>query len=185
MIVLIRHAKVDYAWRKRYRPADFDKACAEYNVSPIIQPNLCCESFSPDIIYVSGLRRTHRTAEVLFPGSAYVPDALFDEVEITSFTKLPIPLHVNTWFMLGRLQWIVNAGQQKESRKETLLRAEKAANLLIKHDGDIAVVSHGLFLRVLVSVLKKKGYSVEGRVHYHNLSEIRLHEKARFIANNK
>ncbi|MCL2558954.1 MAG: hypothetical protein FWE07_00585 [Turicibacter sp.] len=98
-ITLIRHAKVNYKFKKSYRHFEFDKSCTEYDNSPVLQEiEHRANSITGNIIYVSSLIRTHETAQLLFSGIMPTENKLFDEVPIKSFAPLPIALPTALWF---------------------------------------------------------------------------------------
>ena len=61
------------------------------------------------------------------------------------------------------MQWLFNSKRQKESRKDTIIRAEKFVDGLILKGEDCAVVTHGFFMITLLNVMKNKGFAVAGK----------------------
>ncbi len=175
-IILIRHAKVNYRYKKMYRHFEYDNACKEYDESPVsVTPDYKCHCIA-DAIYVSSLQRTHHTAELILPDKKYVESNLFDEVPIRSFAKLPFPMPTMLWFFIGRLQWLFGLRRQPETKQDTEIRAQKAADVLERESGPIIVICHGVFMRMLVREFKNRGYSMKGKATYKNLDEICLYK---------
>ena len=172
MITLIRHAKVNYNFKKYYRYFEFDKACKEYDNSPICKGGNKTFPCATKAIYVSSLKRTHDTAKLIFLDENYIENKLFDEVPLKSFSDLLLPMPTPMWFAIGRLQWFFGIGQQPESRQKTKDRARQAIDVLEKEKREVILICHGLFMRVLVRELKNRGYTMYGKANYNNLGSI-------------
>lgn len=174
-ITLIRHAKVKYGYKPFYRHFEFDKACKEYDNSPVIvDMGYKCHCVA-DTVYVSGLQRTHDTAELILSNKELIEDNIFNEVPIKSFAPLPFPIPAALWFFVGRLLWALGL-RQPETRGETKIRARKAADILEKEYRPVVLVGHGVFMRVLVKELISRGYLISGKAQYRNLDEIHLYK---------
>jgi broad specificity phosphatase PhoE len=161
-IVMIRHAKVDMMWQKKYNSINYDLDCEKYNLSSIVPVT---EKFADEdernIIYISDLSRTYDTAYQLFGQTNFYKTELFDEVPLKSYkdTTKAYPLFV--WHLMGRLQWALNSKRQIETRKQTVLRAKEAVRLLEENKENCFVVTHGFFMRTLLKELKSKGYKIK------------------------
>jgi broad specificity phosphatase PhoE len=72
---------------------------------------------------------------------------------------------------VGRSHWFLNIPSQAEIRRQTLRRADLAIDLLEAQQGDVILVSHGIFMQVLFGQLKKRGYAVKrsGSLWFENL----------------
>ena len=173
-ITLIRHAKVNYNYKQQYRHYEFDKACAEYDYSPIFDDKGDAQFNTANVVYVSSLKRTHDTARLILPDKEYIECKLFDEVPIKAFASLPFAVSTKLWFIIGRLQWFFGMRKQPESRQQTKNRAQQAADVLESEKEMVTLICHGLFMRVLVSVLKKRGYLLKGKANYNNLGSVLL-----------
>jgi broad specificity phosphatase PhoE len=174
-ITLIRHARVNYEFKKSYRHFDFDKSCTEYDNSPVLQDiEHRANSITGNIIYVSSLIRTHETAQLLFSGIVPIENKLFDEVPIKSYAPLPIPLPTALWFGIGRLQWLFASKRQPETKANTKNRVRKAVDTLVANDDDVILISHGFFMRLLVKELERRGFALEKKASYKNLDHIRM-----------
>ena len=119
VIILIRHARVDYDYKPQYRHFDFDKACDEYDYSPVFEDKCDTQFNTANTVYVSSLKRTHDTAKLILPDKEYIECRLFDEVPIKAFASLPLSMPTSPWFIIGRLQWFLGMRQQPESRQQT------------------------------------------------------------------
>lgn len=161
-IIMIRHEKVDMAWDSQYDSASYDLACKKYDDSSIIteaKPRLNTKNMKR--IYISGLSRTYQTANKLFGDGDFFKTPLINEVPLKSFkdTKHVYPVWV--WNIASRLQWFFQNKRQAETREETIARAREFIELLEKRQEDCYVITHGFYMRVLTSVLKKRRYHIE------------------------
>lgn len=168
-ITLIRHEKVDMVWDKKYDSETFDRACEQYNRRPIIFSDKQYDKITEaQKVYISGLSRTYETACRLFDGTDFVKTTLLNEVPLRSFkdTKRLYPLWV--WNFIGRLQWFVGKRRQPECRKTTRLRARELIRLLENHQEDCYLVTHGLYMRTLISELRGCGYRIRREKNFRN-----------------
>ena len=162
-IVIIRHGAVDYNIRKWSNSEEVNHDFEAYNHAPIISAKYHVPQGDYKAYYVSSLPRTLETAKTVFGERDYIATDLIDEVPISASisTKLKMPLAF--WSISSRLQWLFNSKRQKESRKDTIIRAEKFVDGLILKGEDCALVTHGFFMITLLKVMKNKGFVVAGK----------------------
>ena len=133
------------AWVKSY-----DQSEMEY-----LEVNL---PLSLDKIYVSSQQRALKSAEFL--GLEYEKSDLLVEVDAQAFVSGKIKLPKKLWLFVDRLRW--HFGVRKvEKRSDTIQRAKSFIKKL-KETDNVLIVSHGLFMYVLIAELKKEGF--EGSV---------------------
>ncbi|MBQ4270469.1 MAG: histidine phosphatase family protein [Clostridiales bacterium] len=168
-IVLIRHAKVDYDWRKWSSARQFDADCEGYDRAPVLSGSYDVPEDDISRIYISSLQRTRDTARQIFGDKECISSELIDEVPLSSSIGLRNKMPLSFWNVTGRLQWWLNCRKQKEGRKQTFLRAALFVDMLVAKNEDCAVVTHGFFMHTLISVLKKQGFHIGGTsLHYGN-----------------
>ena len=170
-VVLIRHGKVDYVWRKRSTSAQFDEDCEQYDRAPIlpVRSDIPPVSYAFNKIYISTLRRSRDTAEQLFPGRQYTVTGLIDEVPLCAGMTGKKKMPVHFWNITGRLQWVRGGGRQKENRQETCRRAEEFVKMISEKDEDCVVITHGFYMHTLIHVLRQNGFRVRRmRIAYAN-----------------
>jgi len=88
--------------------------------------------------------------------------ALLDDIPLRPFCKTDKKYPLRIWKALGTVQWYAGSRKQAESRRETVRRAEQFVSLLEEERKDCIVISRGLTMRALKSVLRKRGYCIEG-----------------------
>ena len=133
------------AWVKRY-----DKSDMEY-----LRVNLPTKL---DKVYVSSQQRALKSA--MFWELEYERSDLLVEVDAQAFISGKIKLPKKLWLFIDRLRWYLNV-RKIEKRSDTTQRARSFIQK-IKETDDVLIISHGLFMHVLISELKKEGF--EGSV---------------------
>jgi len=116
-----------------------------------------CEVDLPDKIdkvFVSSQQRALKSAAYLTLESE-VCDMLV-EVDAQTFMSGKVKLPKNLWLFVDRLRWYLNL-RSVEKRSCTIKRARDFIEK-IKDTKEVLVVSHGLFMYVLIDELKKEGF---------------------------
>lgn len=168
-VVIIRHGKVDFQWRRWSTSEQFEKECKRYDEAPVVDLASEISRFEYQDIYISSLQRSRETATQLFGEKNFISTKLLDEVPlcagIISNKKLPLVF----WNIAGRLQWLFNIHTQKECRRETLYRAGKLIKMIEKKGNDCVLVTHGFFMHTLLGQMKKHGFKMSHiRLGYSN-----------------
>lgn len=168
-VIIIRHGKVDFQWRKWSTSEQFNKDCNMYDEAPVFSLLSDILPINHQNIYISNLQRSRDTANQLFGEKTFLSTKLLDEVPlcagVTSNKKLPLIF----WNVLGRLQWFLNVHSQKECRKETIYRAEQFIEMIIEKENDCVIVTHGFFMHTLLSQMKKQAFQISHtRLRYSN-----------------
>jgi len=111
-----------------------------------------------DKVFVSRQQRAVKSAAYLALESEM--SDLLVEVDAQTFMSGKIKLPKNLWLFIDRLCWYLNF-RSVENRSNTIKRAREFIEK-IKDTEDVLIISHGLFMHVLISELKKEGF--EGSV---------------------
>ena len=111
-----------------------------------------------DKVFVSRQQRAVKSAAYLALESEM--SDLLVEVDAQTFMSGKIKLPKNIWLFIDRLRWYLNL-RSVENRSHTIKRARDFIEK-IKGTKDVFIVSHGLFMHVLIAELKKEGF--EGSV---------------------
>ncbi len=171
-VVLIRHFKVDFPWKKFYTSTDFTKACNMYDTSQITDErkiNNCCGN-----IYISKLIRTELTSKNLNLKSNVLKTSLLDEIRMEPLFYSPVPLPTLLWMILGRLGWILNFKNINEGIIKSKARVKDFVELIVKNGEDVTVVGHGLYFTLLMSELKTYNFSGQFKPKYFKNGEMRI-----------
>ena len=176
-VIIIRHGKVDYDWKRKYSSGEFDKACIQYDKSPIMQMSYYIPFFNVKQIYVSTLPRSRDTAMEIFGSREFIYTELLNEVPLSSSFNCRIELPLWFWNVTGRIQWLFNISRQGESQKETIARARKFGELLNTEECDSAVVTHGFYMHILVKEMQKVGFRISKSVRNYKNGDYVVAEK--------
>lgn len=168
-IIIIRHGKVDYVWKKWSTSEQFNYDCQMYDMAPISPISYSIPKIKFCRIYVSSLPRSKDTAYQIWGDTEYISSGFIDEVPLSASVNTNMKMPLFFWNITGRLQWWFNSDRQRESRKETYLRAEKFVNLLVEKNENCVVVTHGFYMHSLIAVMKEKDFKVKNKsLHYSN-----------------
>lgn len=111
-----------------------------------------------DKVFVSRQQRALKSAAYLALESE--TSDLLVEVDAQIFISGKIKLPKNLWLFVDRLRWYLNF-RSVENRSYTIKRARDFIEK-VKDIEDVLIISHGLFMHVLITELKKEGF--EGSV---------------------
>jgi len=116
-----------------------------------------CEVALPtkiDKVFVSSQQRALKSA-VYLEYESETSDLLV-EVDAQAFMSGKIKLPKKLWLFVDRLRWYFNL-RSVENRTDTIKRARDFMEE-IKDTEDVLIISHGLFMHVLIDELKKDGF---------------------------
>ncbi len=156
--IIVRHAKVNYHWRRFYSSKEYDTACEEYDLSPVVPVKIDGLFSGCEDVWISTLRRTKDSAGCFFGTENTQKSELIDEVPRRSCFDTKLRLPTSFWNVTGRLQWLFGRIRQDEGIGETAERARAFIEMIIEKDRDCVVVTHGCYMQVLQRELKKAGF---------------------------
>ena len=156
--VIIRHAEVNFCWSRRCTSERFDSECRKYDHAPIRNVTYRIPQLVYQRIYVSELSRSQDTAKLLFPDGTYFDSRLINEVPLKSGFDTQFNLPLWFWNLAGRLQWLINCPRQVEGNRQTKERAKEFIELVSKDNMDVAVVTHGFYMHILLREMKEAGF---------------------------
>lgn len=162
-IYLLRHFKVKDTQLSNLNSDEFTSWVRNYDFYELEYKNI--ELPKIDKAYVSSQNRAIKTANYL--KLDYEESNLLVEVEAFSFvnTKLRFPKWF--WLILSRTLWFFNL-IQFETKKQTVKRVEKFLSKIEKEEKTILIISHGLFLKLLINQLKKRDFKSNNDVSLKN-----------------
>jgi broad specificity phosphatase PhoE len=155
-VLLIRHFKVDHAWKRHCTSKEYDEELFNYNLKPVIETKPLDSSINT--VYISTLTRTAQTAKHLTGEKTIIQTALVNEVDLRGSTRLAWRMPITLRSLLSFIKWRVNYKKQNESSKQTRLRAHNFLKMIEQKGDDCIVVSHGLFLMVLMDMMIQKSF---------------------------
>ncbi|GKT12065.1 MAG: hypothetical protein ISEC1_P1039 [Thiomicrorhabdus sp.] len=176
-IVLLRHGKPHLTSPKRIKARNMQHWIDNYNTAELdtsaspstelIELATQCQQ-----IVCSNQSRSLDSAKVLNLNTVHESDPLFREFGMP-YRKIPfVKLTPTLWAIIFRLSWLMGFSLNSESFEEAKIRAENAANRLIKmaeDHNDILLIGHGLLNKFIAKQLLSEGWSCSkmlGRKHW-------------------
>lgn len=161
-IIIIRHEKVDMEWAAKYNSASFQADCDKYDRCSVVKDPVQTIDVDADkySIYISELIRTYETACKLFGRKDFIKTELLNEVPMRPYKDSDRQIRRQIWNLFGRLQWLWQNRHQPEVRCDSEKRADALIDMLENKGNDCYLVTHGFYMRTIVKMLKKRGYSI-------------------------
>lgn len=162
-IILINQAETAMKWEAEYDAAGFEDAVAAEIISPALPVSVKKGDAAAYRIYTDTSPASADTAAMLFEyAEAPTATPLLDDVPLRAFRAGEKVHPLRLWTGLGIAQWLLGNGRQAESRADTARRARRFVEQLEAEDRDCIVICRGLLLLTLKTVLRRRGYCVEG-----------------------
>lgn len=124
-------------------------------------------------LITSDLPRARDTASLLFgvDSASIQTEPLLREVPLPRFRNEQRKLPAGALLAISRVSWYFGWMHSEEPRSRTIERVEKAADLLIEASlkEEVTIVSHGFFLLMLGTHLRRRGFHTEKRGLYAHL----------------
>jgi broad specificity phosphatase PhoE len=165
-IVLIRHFKVGFRWKRFYTSADYELDCGGYNSSPVVPSKVNIQS--TDRLITSTMSRALETSKHIFNRDPDLSDPNLCEVPIKPFMKTKIPLPKLIWDVVGRLQWRLGMSKQPESYEKSRKRVRTFLESLIEQGQNVVIVCHGWIIKLMIRELKLHGFKGPNPVFIRN-----------------
>jgi broad specificity phosphatase PhoE len=184
-VLLIRHGRtshvhegglLDRAGIERWRKA-CDLAGIADGDHP--SPHLAAEVMQADVLAASDLPRAVTSVAMLAPGRTFTVSTLLREIQLP-IPSAPLRAPLAVWNALIHARWGLDILRGRDVSKEAKSQAEAAATWCIvaareARTGTIAVVTHGVFRRLLAKQLVHEGWRYEpGPRSYDHWSTWRL-----------
>lgn len=176
MLILIRHAKVLFKWKKKYTAMGFAQAQAEYDEAPIerisdSQRRSIRDELPDDFeLYTSTLKRSIDTAAQLFPDKTPIRLPELSEIPIYPYRDSDKPLSLWRWLFWGRVQWFCNNPRQERTKR--MVEHEVEALIPLIENKNTVIVGHGFQMRTMLSILAQH-YPVQKPMHIKNLDIVK------------
>ena len=118
-------------------------------------------------VYVSSGKGALQTAKLLFTDAAIVKETLLNEVVQRAYKDTEKKLPLWYWQCMTSLQRFTGSSRQPESKSQAKLRAKKLLDLLESRNQDCILISHPIFIRILLDCLSAHGYRITRTNFYH------------------
>lgn len=159
-ILIVCSGKASMTWEKRYNSAEFDEAIRYAQDCNIESVESSPTGTNGRPVYISTAKGALQTTEQLFTGADIVVEELLNEVPQRAYKDTDKKLPLWQWQLLARWQRFLENTRQPETRKQAIERAEKLLGMLEDRGQDCIVMSHPMFLKVLLNRLRAHGYCI-------------------------
>lgn len=165
-VLIICSGKADMTWKKRYNSVDFNEALRLAQNCDI--KTVQCEQISSNSrpVYVSSAKGALQTAEQIFTDAAIVKEELLDEVPLCAYQNTEKELPLLFWQLMASLQRSFGNSRQPESKAQAKVRAKKLLDLLESRNQDCILVSHPIFINILLAQFRKREYHISRRNYF-------------------
>lgn len=184
-VLLIRHGRTshvhDGGLLNRVGIERWRKACDLAGIADGDHPSshLAAEVAQADVLAASDMPRAVTSVALLAPGRTFTVSTLLREVPLP-IPEMPLHAPLAVWSALIHLRWGLDIVRGRDVSKEAKSQAEAAATWCVvaareARTGTIAVVTHGVFRRLLAKQLVAEGWRFEpGPRSYDHWSTWRL-----------
>ena len=122
-----------------------------------------------DVVVASDLPRALESATRLAPARQIIRSALFRESPLPVPDWMPLRLPIAAWDALTHAQWGYHIVRRRDASAEDVQRAAAAVRWLLSLPDApvcVAVVTHGVFRRLVGARLQELGWRLSGRRIY-------------------
>lgn len=162
-IHLVRHAKPLFDASLHVRGGDLAPLIGAYDQAALesIPPPMAIGDVG--VLFASDLRRSTESAAAFFPRLTYRSLSVFREAETPQRLPRFLALRFSTATILARGAWLCGYSPGIESFAEARVRAKEASTILVAKSqapGDVVLVGHGFFNRMIGNALKGLGWKL-------------------------
>ena len=162
-IILIQQAQTDMPWAPRCSAQAFARAAEEELSRGAAPVSVRRSDAAAYRVYTGTNRASRETAELLFSLSGPPTQTpLLDEAAPQPFRDTQTEYPLSLWRTMAEVQWALGSARQGESREETLRRAGEFVDRLEEEEWDSVVICRSRIMASLKTVLRRRGYLLEG-----------------------
>jgi broad specificity phosphatase PhoE len=174
-ILLIRHGPsahpigngwVDAAGFQRWRDG-YDAA----GIDPLAEPpaSLIASVAGAQVVAASDLKRALESAARLAPARPIIRSALLREAPLPAPGWIPLRLPIAAWDALTHAQWGYHILRRRDATPDDVERAAAAVRWLLSlpdAPASVAVITHGVFRRLVAARLSELGWQAQAGRSY-------------------
>ncbi len=151
----MRHYKVAKVYADKCSSEVFDREGLDYNMADVYNQDPI--ELRTSKLYCSDMKRARLTARHAFGREAEILSGVY-EITMKSFKYCDSIKSTWYWEMMARIAWRLNHPSQFETKVDTYKRLNRAIDILESRGEDATIVMHGMAMRHLSLLLKKRGY---------------------------
>lgn len=159
-ILIVCSGKAAMTWEKSYNSTEFNDTIRYAQDCDIVPVESTPTGTNSRSVYISTARSALQTAGQLFTNAEIVMEELLNEVPERAYKDTDKKLPLWQWQLMAGWQRFLGNSRQPESRRQAVARAEKLLGLLEERGQDCILVSHPIFLKVLLNRLGAHGYCI-------------------------
>ena len=162
-VLLIAGGKAAMTWEKQYTSVKFEEAaqCALDCDIEAAQVERISSHDRP--VYVSSTKNAVRTAELFFTDAEMIEEPLLNEVPVRAYKDTERKLPLWRWQLMASIQHFFGNSRQPETKAQAKVRADKLLDLLEAKNQDCILISHPIFIKILLNRFSARGYCITGR----------------------
>ena len=162
-VLLIAGGKAAMTWEKHYNSIDFDEACRRSLDCDIEEVKGERISSNNRPVYVSSTKNALRTAELLFIDTKVTEEPLLNEVPVRAYKDTTKKLPLWRWQLMASVQRFFGNSRQPETKAQAKKHADKLLDLLEAKNQDCILISHPIYIKILLNRFSARGYCITGR----------------------
>ena len=166
-ILIVSSGKAAMTWKKSCNSADFDETFRYVQDCDIESAESCPVSTNGRPVYVSAGKSAMQTTEKLFTDATVVVENLLDEVSQRSYKDTDKELPLWLWQLMARWQRFRGNDRQPETRAQIIARAENLICSLENKGENCILISHPIFIKVLLDRFNAHGYHITRGGSFH------------------
>ena len=162
-VLLIAGGKAAMTWKKQYTSAEFEDALMRALDCDIEAAQVERISSHDRPVYVSSTKNAAQTAELFFTDAEMIEEPLLNEVPVRAYKDTAKKLPLWCWQLMASIQHFFGNSRQPETKAQAKVRADKLLDLLEAKNQDCILISHPIFIKILLNRFSARGYCITGR----------------------
>ena len=162
-VLLIASGKAAMTWEKQYTSSEFEEASQRALDCEIEEAQTECISSHGRPVYVSSAKNAALTADLLFTDAEMTEEPLLNEVPVRAYKDTEKKLPLWCWQLMASIQYFLGNSRQPETKSQAKVRADKLLDQLEAKNQDCILISHPIFIKILLNRFSARGYCITGR----------------------
>ena len=162
-VLIVACGKAAMTWEKAYNSDEFNEISQRVIDCDVetIQTDRISSNGRP--VYVSSAKSATQTAELLFTDADIIVEQLLNEVSVCAYKNTAKKLPLWRWQLMASMQRFFGNSRQSETKAQAKIRADKLLDLLEAKNQDCILISHPIFIKILLDRFSARGYCITGR----------------------
>lgn len=162
-VLVIASGKAAMLKEKQYTSVEFENTSRRVLDCGIEATQVECISSHGRPVYVSTTKNAVLTAELLFTDAEIIEEPLLNEVPVRAYKDTEKKLPLWRWQFMAAIQRFFGNSHQPETKAQAKKRADKLLDLLEAKKQDCILISHPIYIKILLNRFSARGYCITGR----------------------